>query len=70
MTTQQKPRVGIIGLGIMGGIMGETLLQQGFDVVGYDLVPACRARLRRAGGVVAFATANERAAIATLGRAA
>lgn len=53
MTTQHKPRVGIIGLGIMGGIMGETLLLHGFDVVGYDIVPACRARLRRAGGQVA-----------------
>ncbi|MEY4441264.1 MAG: hypothetical protein RL442_264, partial [Pseudomonadota bacterium] len=33
MATQQKPRVGIIGLGIMGGIMGETLLLHGYDVV-------------------------------------
>lgn len=53
MTRQHKPRVGIIGLGIMGGIMGETLLRQGFEVVGYDIVPECRARLRRAGGQVA-----------------
>ena len=53
MANQQKPRVGIIGLGIMGGIMGETLLLQGYDVVGFDIVPACRARLRRAGGQVA-----------------
>ena len=58
MTSQQKPRVGIIGLGIMGGIMGETLLLQGYDVMGYDIVPACRARLRRAGGRVATSSAQ------------
>ena len=53
MAKHDKPRVDIIGLGIMGGIMGETLLRQGFEVVGYDIVPECRARLRRAGGQVA-----------------
>jgi putative dehydrogenase len=58
VATQQKPRVGIIGLGIMGGIMGETLLLHGYDVVGYDIAPACRARLRRAGGVVAASSAQ------------
>jgi 3-hydroxyisobutyrate dehydrogenase-like beta-hydroxyacid dehydrogenase len=55
---QHKPRVGIIGLGIMGGIMAETLLQQGFSVIGYDIVPTCRARLRRAGGRVAASSAQ------------
>ena len=53
MANANKPRVGIIGLGIMGGIMAETLLQQGFDVIGYDIVAACKARLKRAGGRVA-----------------
>ena len=57
MAKQDKPRVGIIGLGIMGGIMGETLLSQGYDVVGYDIVPACRSRLKRAGGRVASSSA-------------
>ncbi len=42
--------MGIIGLGIMGGAMAETLLAQGFSVCGYDPVPAARRRLKRAGG--------------------
>jgi 3-hydroxyisobutyrate dehydrogenase-like beta-hydroxyacid dehydrogenase len=58
VANQQKPRVGIIGLGIMGGIMAETLLLQGYVVVGHDIAPACRARLRRAGGRVATSGAQ------------
>ena len=42
----KSPRIGIIGLGIMGGLMAETLLEHGFGVVGYDIDPACRQRLR------------------------
>jgi putative dehydrogenase len=45
-----KPPVGIIGLGIMGGAMAETLLAAGFAVCGYDPAPAAARRLRRAGG--------------------
>jgi len=44
-----KP-IGIIGLGIMGGEMAETLLGNGKAVVGYDVAAAARQRLRRAGG--------------------
>lgn len=45
--------VGVIGLGIMGGAMAANLLEAGFRVVGYDVVPAARHALRRAGGVAA-----------------
>ena len=45
-----QPVVGMIGLGIMGGMMAETLLEAGYQVTGYDVTPAARARLRRAGG--------------------
>jgi 3-hydroxyisobutyrate dehydrogenase-like beta-hydroxyacid dehydrogenase len=45
--------VGMIGLGIMGSAMAANLLRAGFRVVGYDPLAACRARHRRAGGVVA-----------------
>lgn len=45
-----KPVIGVIGLGIMGGIMAETLLAAGYMVCGTDIAPAARARLRRAGG--------------------
>jgi 3-hydroxyisobutyrate dehydrogenase-like beta-hydroxyacid dehydrogenase len=45
--------VGVIGLGIMGGAMAANLLKAGFKVVGYDVVPAARRALKRAGGVPA-----------------
>ena len=46
-------RVGIIGLGIMGSAMATNLVRAGFQVVGCDPVARCRARHRKAGGVVA-----------------
>ena len=42
--------IGIIGLGIMGGMMAETLRQQGYDVTGCDPAPAARKRLAQCGG--------------------
>ena len=44
------PAVGVIGLGIMGSAMSANLAKGGFAVHGYDVVPARRAALRRAGG--------------------
>ena len=32
-----KPKVGVVGLGIMGGAMAEALLAEGYEVVGFDL---------------------------------
>ncbi len=49
-TTKSPQKVGIIGLGIMGGIMAETLLKEGFDVVGYDVESKACQRLNKAGG--------------------
>jgi len=49
---QALPRVGVIGLGIMGGAMAEALLKAGYEVCGHDPVAAGRQRLRRAGGRV------------------
>ena len=43
-------RVGVAGLGIMGGAMSTNLVKAGFEVRGFDIVPARRAALRRAGG--------------------
>ena len=48
-----RPRVGMIGLGIMGSAMAANLVRGGFEVVGYDPVPACRARHKKNGGVAA-----------------
>jgi 3-hydroxyisobutyrate dehydrogenase-like beta-hydroxyacid dehydrogenase len=42
--------VGVIGLGIMGSAMSANLVKAGFAVQGYDILPARRAALRRAGG--------------------
>jgi 3-hydroxyisobutyrate dehydrogenase-like beta-hydroxyacid dehydrogenase len=44
-------KIGIIGLGIMGGIMAETLILRGFDVVGFDISTAACKRLAKAGGI-------------------
>jgi len=50
----ESARIGIIGLGIMGGIMGGTmtraLLAAGHQVPGYDIDDASLRALRRAGG--------------------
>jgi 3-hydroxyisobutyrate dehydrogenase-like beta-hydroxyacid dehydrogenase len=45
-----KTPVGVIGLGIMGSAMSANLVKAGFEVRGFDIVPARRAALRRAGG--------------------
>jgi 2-hydroxy-3-oxopropionate reductase len=46
-------KIGFIGLGIMGGPMASNLLEAGFEVVGFDLVPAALERLTAAGGTAA-----------------
>ena len=46
-------RVGIIGLGIMGGAMMRNLRQAGFDITGYDVAQGAMARLVEAGGTAA-----------------
>ena len=43
----------MVGLGIMGSAMAANLVRGGFEVIGYDPVPSCRARHRKNGGVVA-----------------
>ncbi len=48
-----RPRVGMIGLGIMGSAMAANLVRGGFEVIGYDPVAGCRTRHRKNGGVVA-----------------
>jgi len=48
-----EARVGVVGLGIMGGGMAEALLGAGHAVIGYDPARSARARLTRAGGRVA-----------------
>lgn len=49
--------VGMVGVGVMGFAMAANLRKAGFDVVGYDPVPAARERL---GGIGARAAASVR----------
>ena len=48
----QSP-VAIIGLGLMGEVYAQRLLDAGFAVTGYDIDPARRARLHEIGGKAA-----------------
>jgi len=57
-TKAALPRVGIVGLGIMGGTMAEALLQQGYTVCGYDIDAKAQARLKRAGGACLSSAAD------------
>ena len=45
--------IGFIGLGIMGSPMASNLLDAGFEVIGFDLVPGALERLSTSGGKVA-----------------
>jgi putative dehydrogenase len=45
-----RETVGVIGLGIMGSAMAANLVQAGFRVVGFDVLPEATRRLKRAGG--------------------
>jgi 2-hydroxy-3-oxopropionate reductase len=58
-------KIGFIGLGIMGGPMASNLLEAGFEVVGFDLVPAALERLTAAGGT-AVISAGQAAAEADI----
>lgn len=42
--------VAIIGLGLMGEVYAQRLIDRGFAVTGYDIDPARRARLKEIGG--------------------
>lgn len=46
-------KVGIIGIGLMGLPMANSLLERGWQVKGYDIAPARRAALADIGGEVA-----------------
>ena len=50
MSETKSTRIGIIGLGIMGGTMARALLAAGHQVIGYDINAASMRALRRAGG--------------------
>ena len=43
--------IGVIGLGIMGSAMAANLAKAGFRVYGFDIAPAARNALKKAGGL-------------------
>jgi 3-hydroxyisobutyrate dehydrogenase len=45
-----KPQIAIIGLGLMGEVYAQRLLDARFPVSGFDVDPARRARLKEIGG--------------------
>jgi L-threonate 2-dehydrogenase len=48
-----KGTVGIVGLGIMGGAFAQNLVKSGWHVIGYDIDPARRRALAKAGVEIA-----------------
>ncbi|NVO14940.1 MAG: NAD(P)-dependent oxidoreductase [Rhodoplanes sp.] len=53
MAARSKGAVGIIGLGIMGGAFAKNLVASGWRVTGYDIDPARRRTMARAGVIIA-----------------
>lgn len=50
-------RAGIIGLGLMGHAFAQRLLAAGWEVVGFDVAPACRQRAKKLGVRIAQSNA-------------
>lgn len=48
-----RPRIGFVGLGAMGGPMAANLVRKGFRVRGFDLAGEARSRFAAAGGELA-----------------
>jgi putative dehydrogenase len=63
---RSKGAVGIVGLGIMGGAFAENLIAGGWRVVGYDIDPARRRAMARAGVEIAGDAKSLAAAVPTI----
>jgi len=50
---QPNTPVGIIGLGLMGTALSERLIEADVPLIGYDIEPARREKLKAAGGIAA-----------------
>ena len=61
-----KGKVGIVGLGIMGGAFAKNLVAAGWRVVGYDIDPARRRAMARAGVEIAADAGTLAAEVATI----
>ena len=61
-----KGKVGVVGLGIMGGAFAKNLVAAGWRVVGYDIDPARRRTMARAGVEIAPDVKTLAAAVGTI----
>jgi L-threonate 2-dehydrogenase len=61
-----KGKVGIVGLGIMGGAFAQNLVKAGWHVVGYDIDPARRRAMGKAGVEIAEDAGALAAAVPTI----
>lgn len=61
-----KGKVGIVGLGIMGGAFARNLVDAGWRVIGYDIDPVRRRALARAGVEIADDAQALAAEVATI----
>jgi len=61
-----KGKVGIVGLGIMGGAFAQNLVKAGWHVVGYDIDPVRRRAMAKAGVEIAKDAAALAAAAPTI----
>ena len=63
---KREGTVGVVGLGIMGGAFARNLIADGWRVVGYDIDPARRRALAKAGVEMAADTADLAAKVRTI----
>jgi putative dehydrogenase len=61
-----KGKVGIVGLGIMGGAFAQNLVKAGWHVVGYDIDPVRRRAMAKAGVEIAKDAGALAAAVPTI----
>jgi L-threonate 2-dehydrogenase len=61
-----KGKVGVVGLGIMGGAFAQNLVAAGWRVVGYDVDPARRRAMARAGVEIMPDVKTVAAAVSTI----
>jgi 3-hydroxyisobutyrate dehydrogenase-like beta-hydroxyacid dehydrogenase len=61
-----KGKVGVVGLGIMGGAFAQSLVAAGWRVIGYDIDPARRRAMARAGVEIAADVKALAAAVPTI----
>jgi 3-hydroxyisobutyrate dehydrogenase-like beta-hydroxyacid dehydrogenase len=61
-----KGNVGVVGLGIMGGAFAQNLVKAGWRVVGYDIDPARRRAMAKAGVEIAPDTKTLAATVPTI----